>query len=102
MNAITDKIHVIERLSGDEAATVNLLDKVIASLLENDLRKLEQFRRKLSDFEAQYDMKTHEFQRQFNSGALGDDADWFEWDAIADMVQRLEDKLAQFDPFQHA
>ena len=26
MNAITDKIHVIERLSADETAKVNLLD----------------------------------------------------------------------------
>ena len=41
-------------------------------------------------------MRTNEFQRQFNSGALGDDMDWFEWDAIADMSARLEDKLALF------
>jgi len=94
MSAIADKIHIIERISTDEAATVNLLDKVIASLLENDRRKLTQFRGRLSAFEAQYGMKTDEFQRLFNSGTLGDAMDWFEWDAIADMAARLEDKLA--------
>ena len=94
MSAIADKIHLIERLSSDDAATVNLLNKVIDSLVEHDRAKLTQLREKISGFEALYSMGTDEFQRRFNNGALGDDMDWFEWDAIADMAARLEDKLA--------
>lgn len=93
MSAIAEKIHLIERISADESATIVLLDKIIDSLLENDRGKLEQFREKLARFEAQYGMTTADFQRRFNAGELGDAMDWFEWDATADMAARLMEKF---------
>lgn len=49
---------------------------------------------KLKQFEQRYHMNTEDFQHQFNGGKLGDNQDYFEWDAVADMANRLKEKLA--------
>lgn len=55
---------------------------------------LSKFQQELAVFEQQYGMSIEDFQHQFNGGKLGDDQDFFEWDAIADMAVRLKEKLA--------
>ena len=37
------------------------------------------FERACRAFEQRYQMSSEEFMRQFESGALGDDADYFDW-----------------------
>jgi len=37
------------------------------------------FERACRAFEQRYKMSSEEFMRQFESGALGDDADYFDW-----------------------
>jgi len=37
------------------------------------------FKQNCLAFERQYHMSSQEFMRQFESGALGDDADYFDW-----------------------
>jgi hypothetical protein len=71
-----------------------LLDKVIHFLVEDERRKLSALREKLREFEAHFALTTGEFQQHFNSGALGDNMDFFEWDGIADTAARLKEKLA--------
>ena len=95
MNMIAEKIHLIESLSSDQKSTVRLLDKVIDCLLEDDIRKLGQFRQTLAEFERTYDMSTEEFQRRFDSGELGDAPEWFDWDGYAALTASIEDKLKQ-------
>lgn len=94
MDAIADKIHLIERLSTNTAATSLLLDKVIEHLLDHDRRKLADFREKLAAFEARHGMTTAEFQHRFDSGELGDAPEWFDWDGYATLAASLEEKLA--------
>jgi hypothetical protein len=94
MSAIAEKIHLIEQLSTNSAATGQLLDKVIDFLVEKDRKKLAEFREKLSALELQYNMSTAEFQRRFDAGELGDAPQWFDWDGFAALAASLEAKLA--------
>jgi hypothetical protein len=94
MSAIAEKIHLIEQLSTNSAATGQLLDKVIDFLVEKDRKKLAEFREKLSALELQYNMSTAEFQRRFDAGDLGDAPQWFDWDGFTALAASLEAKLA--------
>jgi len=93
MSAIAEKIHLIEQLSTSSAATSQLLDKVIDFLVEKDRKKLANFREKLNSLELQYGMTTAEFQRRFDSGELGDEPQWFDWDGFSTLAVSLSTKL---------
>ncbi|QGA80925.1 hypothetical protein LC1Nh_1053 [Candidatus Nanohalobium constans] len=60
-------------------------------------RKLERFRERLEDFEDEHDMDSEEFLEEFESGNLGDDQDYFEWKAVYQSVQRLEDRKERLE-----
>ena len=93
MNDIAEKIHLIEQLASNPAATANLRDKVIESLVESDRRKLASFHDKLAGFEEIHGMATAEFQARFDAGQLGDAPEWFDWDGYAALAPSLEYKL---------
>jgi hypothetical protein len=97
MNAIAEKVHLIERIAHDDEPTRRMLDKVIDFLLEKDRKKLAKFREELAAFEQQYNMSTAEFQQGFDSGKLGDAPQWFEWDGLAAIAASLEAKLNAVD-----
>jgi len=44
----------------------------------NDI-KTEKYFERLIKFEEKYNMKSDKFIREFESGKLGDDSDWFDW-----------------------
>jgi AraC-like DNA-binding protein len=93
MNAIAERIHLIERIAHNDEGTLRMLDKVIEVLVEKDRKKLAGFRGKLAEFEQRYGMSTTEFQRRFDSGELGDASEWFDWDGFAALSGSLESKL---------
>ncbi|MBK6998912.1 MAG: hypothetical protein IPH35_02685 [Rhodoferax sp.] len=97
MNAIAERVHLIERIAHDDEPTRRMLDKVIDFLLEKDRKKLARFREELTAFEQQYRMSTAEFQQGFDSGKLGDAPQWFDWDGLAAIVASLEAKLNAVD-----
>lgn len=97
MNAVAEKIHLIERIAHDDEHTRQVLDKVIDFLLEKDRKKLARLREELAAFEQQYNMSTAEFQQGFDSGKLGDAPQWFDWDGLAAIVASLEAKLKAVD-----
>ena len=97
MNAIAEKVHLIERIAHDDEPTRRMLDKIIDFLLEKDRKKLDKFREELTAFEQQYGMSTAEFLQGFDSGKLGDAPQWFDWDGLAAIVASLEAKLKAVD-----
>ena len=61
--------------------------------------KIEEIKQKLINvyenmlyFEKKYGMKTEEFYRQFVAGKLGDDMDFFEWKASAEIYNELKEE----------
>lgn len=71
---------------------------IIRSGLDMKRRSLEigikRYRSRLTDFETRFAMTSHDFDRRFNNGELGDDDAWFEWeyvlDAYRETVRQLE------------
>lgn len=94
MTAIAEKIHLIERITHSDEITLRMLDKLIHCLIDDERRRLAPLDDNLKQFEQRYQMSTEDFQHRFNEGKLGDDQDFFEWDAVADMAARLKEKLA--------
>lgn len=93
MNAIAEKVHLIERIAPHDDATLRILDNVIDFPLANDHKKLAGYCAELATFETQYGMSTAEFQRRFDSSELGDAPYWFDWDGLAAIAASLEAKL---------
>jgi len=56
-----------------EEALANIKDAVQACLKE-----------RLTAFERRYGMVSEDFAAKFDTGELGDDADWFEWQYVLD------------------
>jgi hypothetical protein len=97
MNAIAEKVNLIERIAHNDEATLRMLDKVIDFLVAKDRKKLAGFHKELAVFEQQYGMSTAEFQRGFDSGELGDAPQWFDWDGLAALTTEVERKLAELE-----
>jgi Fe-S cluster assembly ATPase SufC len=64
-------------VNGDEVR------KVLSSALRNEAELADArrayFERACRAFEQQYQMSSDEFMQQFESGALGDDVEYFDW-----------------------
>jgi len=61
-----------------------VIDESIASRLEFAQRRLATYQASCTAFEQQYGMSTQEFLEKFESGALGDQQEWFDWYAAAE------------------
>jgi hypothetical protein len=58
---------------------VETLEEAVRNQLALARTRIEQFERECRAFEAQYGITSEEFQRRFEAGDLGDDAQWFDW-----------------------
>lgn len=97
MNAITERIHLLESLSGNTSAVTAMLDKVITQLARQQQQKLSGIRQRLAELEGHYGMNGQLFRQRFECGELGDDPDWLEWDALIDMATELEQRLERIE-----
>jgi len=73
------------------------VDATIAKLVDMERSRLQaeadNLTMQMQEFETAHGMKSAEFHRQFQAGALGDDADLFEWSALYQMWLSLESKI---------
>ncbi len=64
---------------------------VIKSSLQLKRNSLEfnvkRYRDQLDKFEEQFNMTSKEFLKQFKTGKLGDDAQWFEWEYFLEVYE---------------
>ncbi len=61
-----------------------VIDESIASRLEFAQRRLAAYQASCTTFENRYGLNTQEFLEKFDSGALGDQQEWFDWYAVAE------------------
>ncbi len=80
----------------DTAVPKETIKEAVARTIRS---RIEEINQKLSDiytnmryFEKKYGMKTEEFYKKFLSGALGDDMDFFEWKASAEIYNELKEE----------
>jgi predicted nuclease with TOPRIM domain len=80
---------------------INLQEKdipVIQSSLDFKKKALEfnikRYRQRLDELEKRFGMTSKEFIKQFQSGILGDEPHWFEWEYIYEVY---EESMKQFN-----
>ncbi len=56
---------------------------------------LSRYKERLTALERRYGMTSEDFAVKFNTGELGDDADWFEWQYVLDACHET---LRQLQP----
>ncbi len=83
-----------------EVKKTGMPEKIVKDVVMRTLRsKVEEINRKLTEiqdsldyFEREYGMKTEEFYRKFIHGEAGDDMDFFEWKALKELREELDDE----------
>lgn len=74
-----------------------LIDTTLSKLAEIEVselkRNLQELTSKISIFEKNYNMPSELFLKKFDSGELGDAADFIEWFAYSDMKSELIRRL---------
>jgi hypothetical protein len=95
MNAITEKLHLLESVASNDLAS--MLDKVLGALADQYRQKLSGYRSKLQELERLHGMSTDAFLQRFEAGDLGDAEQWFDWDAIAALKAEAERKLGKLE-----
>ncbi len=66
--------------------------RTLKSRIEEITQKLNDIYASMKYFEKKYGMKTEEFYKKFTSGSLGDDMDFFEWKASAELYNELKEE----------
>jgi hypothetical protein len=59
----------------------------------HQLKVLEELDRDLQEFEVRYDMTSEIFIQRFQTGSLGDDLDFVEWNAFYHLNQSLQRQI---------
>jgi len=66
--------------------------RTLRSKIEEINQKLNDLYKNMQYFEKKCGMKTEEFYKKFVSGKLGDDMDFFEWKASAEIYNELKEE----------
>jgi hypothetical protein len=96
VNSLNSSIKVLKELmeiSGDDDVLIKTIEKLTQYKIEALKKDLREIKRKLLKFERKYKMKSSDFIKKFESGQLGDDADFMEWASLWDMAERVESRL---------
>ena len=70
----------------------NVVTRTLKSRIEEINQKLNDIYESMKYFEKKYGMKTEEFHKKFLSGTVGDDMDFFEWKASAEVYNELKEE----------
>src|SRR5437870_5287130 len=85
----------------DEALEVTV-SKLVSYELEKLKRRQSRIREKLAAFEQRYGLETDKFRQKFREGTLGDETDFFEWSALADIDREVSQQLTEAEPVHNA
>jgi hypothetical protein len=97
MVATLDKIKNLERIYidgyGDDFMD-RALDKLLAQQRAEDEASQRVLKEDLEELERRYGMNSEEFAQRYRQGAMGDDADFVEWNALYRMYKKLQYRLS--------
>ena len=97
MNAIAEKLHLLETVAPNDAVLAAMLDKVLGVVADQYRQKLVGYRDKLQELERHHGMSADAFLKRFEAGDLGDADEWFDWEAIAALKVEAERKLSELE-----
>jgi hypothetical protein len=81
-------------LGGDHRVLAQTIGKLLEYAIDKHQRDIEEISAKLRALEEQFHMTSDVFYQKFHQGELGDDEDFFRWDALVEMRQRLQQRLS--------
>lgn len=96
MNANT-KLQLLRDIYRDSAELDQILEKLLNVALSEQQQRLQRYDRDIRSFEEQYGMESADFYERFESGELGDAADYFEWSGLIELREELRDTLARVE-----
>jgi len=83
MNNLQRKIEILTEFGAD-AMIYSTISKIMTFQIARYRKVITGIEDELKVFEKKYTMSSEECYRRFNSGELGDDADFFEWTGLYD------------------
>jgi hypothetical protein len=86
-------LEVLYQQGGSHAAIEQTLDKIIDQELSVVQKKKAELDQDLQEFEARYEMNSETFIQRFQTGSLGDDMDFVEWNAFYHLNQSLQRQI---------
>ena len=92
-----EQIKILEHIAEfglDDEIVNQTLNKLISYQIQKQQRDFQEVQAKLTSFETQYGVGSNEFYEQFHQGQLGDDEDFFEWDALVHTRNRIKQRMA--------
>lgn len=93
MLATLDKIRNLERIYSDgygDDFMDRALDKLLAQQRAEDEISWRALKMDLDELERRYSLSSEEFARRYRAGAMGDDADFVEWNALFRMYTKVQ------------
>ena len=103
---ILKQLQLLQQLIQKDEEQDEVVEVTVSKLVSYELEKLKgrqrRIREKLAALEERHSLKTEEFQQKFRKGILGDETDFFEWSALADMHQEVLQQLSEAEPTSHA
>ena len=96
---ILKQLQLLQELVQRDEEKDEVMEVTVSKLVSYELEKLKirqsRIQEKLAVLEERYKLKTEEFYRKFREGTLGDETDFFEWSALADMYKEISQQLAE-------
>jgi len=85
--------------------TTLILDQEALSIVKSSLEmkrkaldlKLRQYQERLGAFEQAHRMTSEQFAAKFDTGELGDDSEWFDWEFALDAFRQTDHQLKLLD-----
>lgn len=96
MNANT-KLQLLQDIYPDSKELDQILEKLLSVALSEQQRRLQRYDRDIRSFEEQYGIESADFYDRFESGEMGDTADFFEWSGLIELRQELWDTLERVE-----
>ena len=97
MIATLDKIRNLERIYsggyGDDFMD-RALDKLLAQQRAEDEISRRVLKADMEELERKYSLSSDEFAQRYRAGAMGDDADFVEWNALFRMYTKVQNRLS--------
>ncbi|MEW6608682.1 MAG: hypothetical protein AB1414_14755 [bacterium] len=87
---ILDKIHNLEKLVQNkfyDEIMIQTMDKLIQYEERSQRKELKKLDEERKVFEKKHKMDSHIFHTKFHNGEIGDETDFFEWDALCEMYE---------------
>lgn len=102
MATTLDKIRRLgEYLAINDSAVDPLMETTINKLLARESSRMVELKTRLTNellaFEERYALKSDDFYRRYEAGALGDAMDFVEWAATVEMLANVKRQLAVFE-----